>query len=440
MLIAKMIAKILHFLGRGATTLPGRIALRLKPDILSRLSKGVKIICVTGTNGKTTACALLSHVFRQRGMSYFVNNSGANMITGVATAFIVNSTIFGKCRCQYAILECDENSMPAISRCIDADIVLVTNIFRDQLDRYGEVTHTLAKIKEGIDNMPQCKLVLNADCPLTFSLSKLCRNSYLSFGINTRSNIDVVSDSPYCPFCCGVLRYTSTVYSQLGDYSCMHCSYSRPSPDVLAEDVIDLSELGMSFLLNSLSKREYVTTSLGGMYNVYNYISSFAVLQLLGIKDASALSGFNGAFGRMERFDCGGKSALLLLVKNPVGLANCIKYVSKLKSEFDICFALNDNDADGRDVSWIWDASFTSVSRKNCRVYATGKRCYDMALRLKYDSIDSQVIPGEEYDELIGIIRSGDKDFVILSTYTSMMNMRRHFVKAFGGNAFWQEG
>ena len=133
------------------------------------------------------------------------------------------------------------------------------------------------------------------------------------------------------------------------------------------------------------------------------------------------------------------KEVFGLKFKNPVGLANCVRYVAGLKSEFDICFALNDNDADGRDVSWIWDASFVPLSRKSCDVYSMGTRCYDMALRLKYDSIDSAVIEGEDYRRLIDTVRDNNRDFVVLATYTAMMNMRKVFVREFGGDAFWHE-
>ena len=175
-LISKLIAKALNLLNFGATTLPGRVALRLKIDILNRLSKGVKIICVTGTNGKTTTCALLEYALNKKGLSYFINKSGANMLSGVATAFIMNCNLLGKCKREYAILECDENSFPEISRYLDASIVGVTNIFRDQLDRYGELDSALNSIISAVGNLPKADIVLNADCPLTYSISKHCEN------------------------------------------------------------------------------------------------------------------------------------------------------------------------------------------------------------------------------------------------------------------------
>lgn len=434
-LIAKLTAKILHFLGKGATTLPGRIALYLKYNILNNLSSGVKIICVTGTNGKTTTCALIEHALKKQGVSYFINKSGANMITGVATAFVMNSTIFGKCKKDYAILECDENSLPMISRYIDADVVVVTNLFRDQLDRYGEISHTLNKIKEGIDNMPQAQLVLNADCPLTFSLSHHCSNKVSTFGINAAFHDNSLSDNRFCPFCNCELSYHSKVYAQLGNYYCPNCSYQRTKPNFLVTDIIDICEFSSSFVVDG----NLLQITLGGVYNIYNFCSAALALKILGFSDYSSLCTFSGAFGRMERFKNGTQNILLMLVKNPVGFSSCIKYASKIKGEIDIAFALNDNAADGKDVSWIWDSSLADLKVKNAFFYTVGTRSYDMALRLKYDSFFvTKAIDNEDYSNLIEIIKSSSRDFVVLANYTSMMNMRHLFIENFGGKEFWQ--
>lgn len=434
-IVAKLTAKILHVLGKGATTLPGRVALYLKYNILNSLSKGVKIICVTGTNGKTTTCALIEHALKQQGVSYFINKSGANMITGVATAFVMNSSIFGKCKKNYAILECDENSLPMISRYIDADVVVVTNLFRDQLDRYGEISHTLNKIKEGIENMPQAVLVLNGDCPLTFSLSHHCSNKVLTFGINSGFQDDTVSDNRFCPFCNTELAYHSRVYAQLGNYYCPNCSYQRTKPNFLVTDIIDICEFSSSFVVDG----NLLQITLGGVYNIYNFCSAALALRTLGFGDYTPLCSFSGAFGRMERFKNGTQNILLMLVKNPVGFSSCIKYASKIKGEIDIAFALNDNAADGKDVSWIWDSSLADLKVKNAFFYTVGTRSYDMALRLKYDSFSVvKALENEDYKNLIDIIRHSTRDFVVLANYTSMMNMRHLFIENFGGKEFWQ--
>ena len=361
------------------------------------------------------------------------------MISGVATAFIMNCNIFGRCSKEYAILECDENSLPEISRYIDAEIVAVTNVFRDQLDRYGEIEHVLNSIITGISNMPDSKLVINADCPLTYSISEKLENEITTFGINASLNQGAVSDNRFCPICKGELIYKSRVYAQLGDYFCPECAYKRVFPDICINSISENSELGYSFFINSSGKTEIASTSLGGIYNIYNYCCAAAILKTLGVYESTALEGFSGAFGRMEHFNSGKKDIQLLLVKNPVGFSNCINYASKLRGDYDFVFALNDNDADGRDVSWIWDTSFSKLAGKNSKFITVGKRSFDMALRLKYSGIDVlRAFEGEDYNSLIRLVKEENKDFIIFANYTSMMNMRKFFVEAFGGREFWE--
>ena len=433
--IAKLVACVLHLFGKGATTLPGKIALTIKYNILNRLSKGVHIICVTGTNGKTTTCALLEQGIKASGKSYFINKSGANMITGVATAFIMNSTVFGKCKKEYAILECDENSFPNIARYIDADIVVVTNIFRDQLDRYGEIEHTLNKIVEAITYMPLSTVVLNADCPMTYYISRLVDNDIIRFGINAEFGINAVSDVNYCPVCASSLSYRRRIYSQLGDFYCSSCGYSRVKPDNTIDDIIEINENGSSFFMNN----RVVGINLGGIFNVYNFLSAYTALCMFGINSIASLVDFNGSFGRMERFSFDDKEIIMMLVKNPVGFANCISYAVKLKGSYDFVFALNDNDADGTDVSWIWDVDFTPLKYKAEYALTTGTRAYDMALRLKYDDITAdEIILSEDYSLLIEKIKSRDNNCIVFSSYTAMMNMRHFFISEFGGSEFWE--
>ncbi len=338
----------------GATTLPGRVALFFKYDILTVLSRGVHIICVTGTNGKTTTCAIIENALTEAGYSCFLNKSGANMLTGVTTAFIDNCTLFGRCKKDYAILECDENSLPVISRYIDAEVLAVTNIFRDQLDRYGEVSHTLDVIRKSAENMPTAHLVINADCPLTNSLS-LLDNDCKTFGVSADFDVIDVSEARYCPVCKSELRYATRVFSHLGNYRCDSCGYSRKMPDFEAQEVRVNGENGSSFTLCANGKKTPHTISLGGTYNIYNYICAAAVLEAatggaVGITDSSS-----GAFGRQETFEDGERKVLLMLVKNPVGLSSCAAYTAQLKGVDCVLLALNDNAADGRDVSWIWE-------------------------------------------------------------------------------------
>lgn len=406
------------------------MALFLKKDILKSLSRGVRIIAVTGTNGKTTTCAMIESALKKAGVSCFLNRSGANLITGVTAAFIANCNLFGRCRYDCAVLECDENALKKISLYIDAQILVVTNIFRDQLDRYGEVSSTLAAIKEGAGNMKNALLVLNADDPLTFSLSRL-GNPYVSFGISKRLSLGGRGESEFCPFCGTAYEYAFRTYSQLGGFYCPSCGYARETPDYSAEEVFLQDPDTSSFFAVFRGKAALVSVNLGGIYNVYNALAAAAALREFGVELSdveNALSEFGGAFGRMERFE----NVRMLLVKNPAGFTQTVNYIKPL-AVHNLIFVLNDNDADGKDVSWIWDAQI-DIGDHVENVYAFGIRSGDMALRLKYAGIQAKII--KNYDEFKKI--TSQPDTVIIPTYTAMMALRPYFAHRSGKKEFWQ--
>ncbi len=436
-LAARLVSSVLRLFNKGATTLPGRVALYFKYDILTRLSQGVHIICVTGTNGKTTTCAMIENALTSSGYSAFLNKSGANMLTGVTTAFLQNSSVFGKCRKDFAVLECDENSLPAISRYIDADVFAVTNIFRDQLDRYGEVSHTLDVIKKSVLNMPETHLVINADCPLTYSLS-LLENGFTTFGVDADFDLIDVSEARYCPVCSSELRYTTRVFSHLGRFTCDKCGFCRIEPDFAAQEVTVNGESGSSFVLSQKGKKTPQSISLSGIYNVYNYLCATAVLSFATSGKVSVSGSFSGAFGRQETFTDGERKVLLLLVKNPVGMSSCAAYTASLKDFDCTVLALNDNAADGRDVSWIWDCDFDPLCSMQTEFYTFGTRASDMTLRLKYSDIAVQnTLDSEDMASLMQIINNYENT-VILANYTAMMKIRKTLRKHFGGKEFWQ--
>ncbi len=428
--LARLSEKLLRLFGRGATSFPGKLALFLKKDILKSLSRGVRIIAVTGTNGKTTTCAMIESALKKAGVSCFLNRSGANLITGVTAAFIANCNLFGRCRYDCAVLECDENALKKISLYIDAQILVVTNIFRDQLDRYGEVSSTLAAIKEGAGNMKNALLVLNADDPLTFSLSRL-GNPYVSFGISKRLSLGGRGESEFCPFCGTAYEYAFRTYSQLGGFYCPSCGYARETPDYSAEEVFLQDPDTSSFFAVFRGKAALVSVNLGGIYNVYNALAAAAALREFGVELSdveNALSEFGGAFGRMERFE----NVRMLLVKNPAGFTQTVNYIKPL-AVHNLIFVLNDNDADGKDVSWIWDAQI-DIGDHVENVYAFGIRSGDMALRLKYAGIQAKII--KNYDEFKKI--TSQPDTVIIPTYTAMMALRPYFAHRSGKKEFWQ--
>ncbi len=449
-LICRLVHFILQKMGRGATTLPGRVALKVKRNILSDLSKNVKVIIVTGTNGKTTSCRIVEEGLKTAGKTYFINKSGANLITGITSSFIMNSTITGKSRYEYAIVECDENAFREVSKYIRADVVLVTNVFRDQLDRYGEVTHTLNAIKESVKNLPDAVICLDADCSLTYSMSKEIPNKIVTFGVNVpfekNAKAPEISDAKYCIFCKNEYDYTYHTYGHLGGFFCRSCGYSRPDPDFAVTSVEELKQNHSIVVASFNGNVNLVKVNIGGAYNVYNAIGCAAALSAVGIDDNTiikALESFNGAFGRMEQFASGENKINVILVKNPAGFSQTMSFLKSVNDDFTLILSLNDNAADGRDISWIWDVDFAGIFEKSNvkEIYVAGKRCYDMAIRVKYEGVGSReikVIENEDYDKLVDIAISQGRDVYIVPTYTSMMTMRPVIAKRLGGKDFWE--
>lgn len=427
-LIAKICEKLLRFFKRGATTLPGRLALLFKKDILKKLSEPLKIIIVTGTNGKTTTAGMIENALLRAGKSCFLNRSGANLITGITTAFLMNCDLHGRFKSEYAVVECDENALKKVSLYLNADCLVVTNIFRDQLDRYGEVSSTLAAIACGIKNMPCAKLVLNADDPVSFSLSELNKNCF-SFGIEENLNLGGKGESEFCPVCREKLNYFSRTYCQLGNYNCPKCGYGRKEPNVCCLDVV--SDAENVLFVSDFGKSIVLKLNIGGIYNVYNALAALCALEAIKIDttaSVNAVAAFGGVFGRSELF--GGTQ--MMLVKNPAGFTQTMNYLKSCDAE-NLIFVLNDNDADGKDVSWIWDAEIDfPKSTKN--VYAFGIRSGDMALRLKYADANCSIIP--DYACFFKIAE--ESKTAIIATYTAMMALRPYFAKKYNKKEFWK--
>lgn len=449
-LVCRFVHFILHKMGRGATTMPGRVALKVKRNVLSDLSKNVKVIIVTGTNGKTTSCRIIEEGLKKAGKTYFINKSGANLITGITSSFIMNSTVTGKNKYEYAIVECDENAFREVSRYIHCDVVLVTNVFRDQLDRYGEVTHTLNAIKESIKNLPDAVICLDADCSLTYSISRDVNNKIVTFGVDVpfdeNAKAPEISDAKYCIFCKHEYDYTYHTFGHLGGFVCKNCGYKRPIPDFAVTEIHELAQNHSVVSANFNSDNRLVKINIGGAYNIYNAIGCAAGLSCLDIDTdtiISALDTFNGAFGRMEQFNAGDHKVNIILVKNPAGFTQTMNFIKSVKDDFTLVLSLNDNAADGRDVSWIWDVDFAGIFEKDNvkELYVTGKRCYDMAVRVKYEGVGGRkinVIENEDYNKLADLAQNSERDVYIVPTYTSMMTMRPVIAKRLGGKDFWE--
>ena len=438
--LTKLITKVMNLLGYGATTLPGRIALFFKRDILAKLSQGVKVIVITGTNGKTTSARIVEEGLKEAGKSYFINRSGANLITGITTSFILNSTNSGKCTKEYAVIECDENAFRTVSKYLKAKVVLVTNVFRDQLDRYGEVSHTLSAIQESVNNLPEATLVINGDCSLTNTLK---RENTVTYGVSVPlDQTSAVRDGTRCIHCKHQLEYDYFTYAHLGKYRCPGCGYCRETPDYNVTDIVETTPDSSTVMLNGTTP---VKINLGGVYNIYNGIGALAALVSLGIDRETALHAlerFSGAFGRMEKFRIHDVDVRMILIKNPAGCNQVLNYLTQLREPFTFVACLNDRAQDGVDVSWIWDVDFerlTAMGEQIASIDVSGRRAEDMAMRFKYAGFPTERLRvNKDYRSLIENAVALGKPVYVMPTYTAMLALRGTISKAYGYKEFWE--
>ena len=432
----KITTKVLKLTGSGGTSLPGKVVLKICPDILGHLAKDMKIICVTGTNGKTTTCHIIRDMLEANGNTVFCNDAGANLLGGVVSAFVNAATFSGKVKTDYALLECDEAALKSIVEHFgDLDVTaVVTNVFRDQLDRYGEVLTTVNKIRAGLSQLPNVKLILNADCSLTTSLSDLPHSEIHYFGVNgplyegTSSDI---SDAVYCIRCKTKYQYHYHTFGHLGGFYCEKCGYKRQDPDVALLGVKEWKDASSVVEMDVFGKQVEAEVMLPGGYNLYNALAATTIAHQIGLSEekiVSVLAGLTTHFGRMEQVMLGKAPLNLVLVKNPAGFNEVLQFLIQQKPSGNIVFGLNDNYADGKDISWIYDVEFerlTEAAAGAKHFYFTGKRAYDMQLRLKYADFDTGKFSVEkDYKTLITQIeQSGEQTFLVLS-YTCMLEFR----------------
>ena len=447
--MCKLYRYALRKLGRGGTDLPGKIAMKICPDLLGRLAKDVTTVIVTGTNGKTTTARMIEQAMVDSGISFFANKSGANLLSGVTAEYAIHSGVFsGKCRCRYALIESDEAALKHISAKVDPKAIVVTNVFRDQLDRYGEVTGTLENIRKGILNASHATLCLNADDSLSASLADGVSNPVVFFGIDTpiyAQQDNEVSDAPYCIRCKHEYTYDYVTYGHLGGYRCENCGYSRQQPQVCVTEVTEMDSESSTVVIRMEGESYHTRINLPGGYNIYNAAACAACGQALAFDRnvvIESLGRFSCGFGRMEKFEINGAAVRMVLIKNPAGCNQVLNFLTNLREPVQVAVILTDRVSDGRDISWIWDVELEKLASMEqlAAVYASGPRAEEMAMRFKYAGISQEkILVEKDYGKLMERITAQKEAVYLLPTYTGMMELREKISKTYGFKDFWEE-
>lgn len=439
--MARLVGGVSRLSGRAGSALPGRIARKIDPSVLRRLTGGFPqgVVLLTGTNGKTTTSAVAVHMLRAHGMRVINNHAGANLIWGLTATLVQAEPCRIVPQADMALLETDEASIVRASAEIVPQGVVVTNFFRDQLDRYGELSTVVNFVRRGIQNMASSGwLVLNADDPQVAYLGHErpeCWYFGLSMAGSTRSIESGISDARFCPRCGQGLTYTRVFYAHLGWYRCGHCGWQRPRPHL----VVTNWNRQTGVLTMEWQGREFtVPWRIPGLYNFYNVAAATTMALRSGMGlDATgeALRSFRPAFGRMEQVSIEGATVRIALVKNPVGFNQVLQAVSEDDSRNKVGVVLiNDQYADGRDVSWLWDVDFEGwVAQMNVTAWwVGGVRAHDMAVRLKYAGVDSELIHVVEKPEFAfnqAREQYPTADLYVMPTYTALLQIRNYLTQ-----------
>lgn len=444
-----------RLLGRGGTTLPGSVARRIAPDVLKRLSAQPEhgVIAISGTNGKTTTAKMLSAMFEAAGRGVTHNRAGANLIGGLTTAFLQSATWTGRVRGQVGLMETDEATMPQACKEIRPRAAVVTNFFRDQLDRYGELEHTVNFVGRGLEHLARGgKAALNADDPLCASLGRRDGVTPFYYGIEDESvgtsEMNQTADAKHCVQCGAEYTYKVFYYAHLGKYRCPKCGSERPKPQVYVDRIWDVDARGTSMHVVTPSGDFEARLQIPGLYNVYNALAAVAGALAMGLPlDAIkvGLETTTSQFGRMELIQMKDRDVYMALVKNPVGFNSVIHTVMQSGTRKNLVICINDLYADGTDISWLWDVDFESLAAHQDEinfVICAGLRAEDMAVRLKYAGLNSAQLSvekdlGKALEQGLKFIKPGELLY-IMPTYTAMLQMREIIQKQGYAKKFWE--
>jgi UDP-N-acetylmuramyl tripeptide synthase len=438
---ARAVAGLSRLVGAGAgMTVPGKLLSKLDPGAIDRLAARLPAgtAVVSATNGKTTTAAMTAEILRPR-FRLAHNRTGANLVSGVA------STLLASGDAELGLLEVDEGALPEVMRRVRPRAVLLANLFRDQLDRYGELELIAERWRAAVDALPQSTLVvLNADDPQVGSLG-----TGVHYGLDdsavARPSLQHAADSKYCIRCGTPYDYAAAYVGHLGDYRCPACGHARPPLQIAARS-IELHGLERAaFDLVTPEGTRRVELALPGLYNVYNAVGAAALAQSLGASLDEIVDGlgrFSAAFGRFERIPVDGKQLLLLLIKNPAGANEAVRTLVEGRPPRVVVVALNDAIADGRDVSWIWDVDFEPLLAGLDRVVAAGDRAAELALRFKYGGLDDGAIEvqpdlARALDRGLALTLDGE-ELVVLPTYTAMLALQRVVAERGLAKKYWE--
>jgi len=426
LMVGKLSVFFLKAFHKSGTALPGYLAMKIDNSFLDIINKKCdKIILITGTNGKTTTNNLINHLLKDNVI--LSNLKGANMKQGIATTYIRNTKDYY----DYGIFEVDEGSLDHVSKYIKADYLIITNFFRDQLDRYGEIEGIINEVLDDMKLLPNTKLILNCDDPYVNQFTIKTGNEVVHFGLNVPSNkiLEENLTLKKCPICAGKLEYSEHTYGHLGNYTCLSCGFNNKEKNIVVSDVEE-NNTYQKITIEKNHTKYNINYPYLGLYNAYNLCAAFTLSNELGLdvnKVIESAENFSFSLGRMEEFQYKNKLIKVILTKNPIGLSQITRIISDDKRKKTVVHILNDNIADGRDISWIWDANTLCLNDDTIKnYYCSGIRAEDIALKKKYDDVDTRKIHIiEDMKKVINTAIEDDVEIVyVLPTYTAIFETR----------------
>jgi UDP-N-acetylmuramyl tripeptide synthase len=430
--LARAAGRISRLAGRGGgTTIPGKVLAALDPSAIEQLAGRLPLGCalVSATNGKTTTTAMAAEILAPRARLAH-NRSGANLVSGIA------STLLSADGAELGLFEVDEGALPPLAERLRPRALCLGNLFRDQLDRYGELELIAERWRGAVERLdPAAALIVNGDDPQVGDLGGT-RGDRVVFGLDdprfARPSLQHAADSKYCLRCGTPYEYPAAYVGHLGDYRCSACGHARPQLTAVARSLQPRGFAGTAFDLVLPEATRRIELAVPGLYNVYNALAAAALARALGAEPDDIQAGlerFSAAFGRFERIHVGDRGLLVLLIKNPAGANEAVRTLVEANPPSLLVVALNDAIADGRDVSWIWDVDFEPLLDRLERLVASGERAAELALRFKYGGLDESritVVPDLEraLDQGLELTPPGG-ELVLLPTYTAMLALRR---------------